>query len=154
MIVAASLRGGPFEAVQQLIDAGELGILVEQALLLEGVGHFRNHVAADAAQIGQRREDPDRRRTKRDDAEHFDRVAGSPPGQEVVGQRPLVGIDTFDAADLLDHEAERRVDEVLIQLAAADAGREGHLSHFARHAGAEPQGGSDDTLGERKKVRS
>ena len=92
-----------------------------------------------AAQVGQSREDPDGRRAKGDDAKHFDRVARSPPGEEIVRERSLGVVNTLDASDLLDQVPERRVHEVLIQLAAADAIRKGDLSHFARHPGAEPQ---------------
>ena len=110
-------------------------------------------MATHAAEVGQSREDPHRRRTKRDDAKHFDRVTGSPPGEEIRPGAVLGFVNTFNASDLLDQEPERGVDEVLIQLAAADAVRKGDLSHFARHAGAEPQRGSDESLREGKQIR-
>ena len=105
---------------------------------------------ADAAEVRQSREDPHRRGAKRDDAEHFDRVAGRPPRQEVVGQRALGGVNTLYASDLLDEEPKSRVHEVLIQLAAADAVGQNDLSQFTRDAGAESQRGSKQSLRKRK----
>ena len=56
------------------------------------------------------------------------------------------------AADLLGQEAKRRVDEILIELAAADARRNRHFADLAGHARAEPEHGPGDTLGKRQQV--
>src|SRR4029453_8810073 len=85
-------------------------------------------------------------------AKHFDRVARSSPGEEIVGQRSFGVVNAVDASDLLDQVAERCVHEVLIQLAVADAIWKSDLSHFTRNSGAEPQYRSDEPLGEGKQI--
>jgi hypothetical protein len=70
--------------------------------------------------------------------------------EKVVGQRALSGVDALYASDLLDQVPKRRVHEVLIQLAAANACRKNDLSEFTRDSGAEPQRGSDESFRNRK----
>ena len=142
---------GSFQAVQHLIDGGKLCVLIQQALRLERIRHFRDQLPAYAAKVRHSREDPDGRRAKGDDAKHFDRVARSPPGEEIIRQRLPVVVNTFYASDLLDQVPERGVHDVLIQLALADPIRKRDLSHFARHSGAEPQDGSSQSLGDPNK---
>ena len=67
-----------------MIDAGKLRVFVQQAFRFECLRNFRNQIPAHTAKIGECREDPYRRRTKRHDAERFDGVAGGPAHQEVL----------------------------------------------------------------------
>ena len=78
-----------FQRVQQLIDRGKLRVLFEEALRIERVGDLRNQIPAHAAEVSERRQDPDGRRAEGDDAKHFDCVTRSPPGEEITRQRPL-----------------------------------------------------------------
>ena len=85
-MVDGQARRGPLEAVQHLLDAREVRVLLEQALRLERVGDLGDQVPPHAADVRERREHPDRRGAEGDDAERFDGVAGGTADQEVVGQ--------------------------------------------------------------------
>ncbi len=123
-----------------------MGVFLQQALGLQRVGHFRNQVPPHAAQVRQCREHPDGRRAKRDDAEHFHGIARRAPGEKVIRQRFVGLVNALRASHLLDQKPERRVHEVLVQLAAANTFGKGDLSDFTRDAGSDPQRGSDQSL--------
>ena len=122
-------------------------------MCLERVGDLGDQLPPHAADVRQRREHPDRRGAEGDDAERFDRIAGGAAGEEILRQPAVRLVHALDAADLFDQELERRVDEVLIQTAAADRRRHGDLADLARHAGPEPKHGADEALRQRQKVR-
>ena len=69
---------------------------------------------APSAYVGKGRENPHRRCAKGDDAQYLDGVAGGPSGEEIVGQCRAGGVDSLDAANLLDQKMQRRIDEVSI----------------------------------------
>jgi hypothetical protein len=56
------------------------------------------------------------------------------------------------AANLLDEEPKRGIDEVLIQLAGTNARGKRDLPHFARHARAEPNRRPQHALGDGQQV--
>jgi hypothetical protein len=117
-------------------------------LLLQCIGDLGNQLAAGAAHIGERRKDPHRRCAKRDDAENLDGVAGSPPREEILLQRIRLPVHPLDAANLLDDEAQRRVDEVPVKLAAAHGIGQDDFTNFACRPRAEPQRRAHDPLGQ------
>ena len=75
------------------------------------------------------------------------------PREKILGQRIAPGIDAVDFSNLLDEKPQRRINEVLIELALAKCGRQRDLSNFARHTGAEAEGGPDQSFGQRQEIR-
>jgi hypothetical protein len=146
-------RRRALEAVEQLIDAVNLHVLVEKAFGLQRVGNFRNEMSADPAHIRERRKHPDGRCPECNDAQRFERVARRPSRQKLLRQCVNGGIRALYAADLFDQESERRIYEVSIQFASPYLDRNGKLPHFPHNARTEAEGRTDDTLRQGDQVR-
>lgn len=145
-------RRRAFQPFQQLIDAGDLHVLLEKPLLFQRIGNLRNEMPPDAAHVCECRENPYGRRAERHDAGDLERVAGGAPDEKVFGELFVRRVDTFGAAYLFDQEPERRVDEVSIELTTANADRNSDFSDLADDAGAKAQQGADEPLGQRDEV--
>jgi hypothetical protein len=144
--------GGALEPIEQLIGSRELHVSVEQSLSFERVSDFGNQMTSHAADIGERRQHPYGRGSKRDDAEHLDGVPRGPSHQKVIGQRVAARIHAFGAANLFDEESQRGVHQVLIQPGPSKRRGKNNLTGLARRARAEPEGRANDPLGKRKQV--
>ena len=86
------------------------------------------------------------RRAKRDDAQYFDDVSCRPPREKVLGECPVGPIHAFNPTDLFDHEPQRRIDEVLIELTPPYTVGKGEFAYFADNAGAQSERRSSDAL--------
>jgi len=125
-------RRGSLEPVQPSDRRRERAFLFQQACAFESgrrfpesdAGHAQTSASAARIQTGDAR--------KATMPSTSTAVAGGPSDEEVVGarRRPL---NTLDAADLLDQEAERRIHEVLIELTVTDASAARSLRLHARH---------------------
>ena len=134
------------QAAEHMVDALEVRVFFQETLRLERIGDFGNQAAAHATHISQCREHPDRRDSKGDNTQQFNCVTGTAPREKVLGRRLLGGKHAFGAANPFDYEAQRHLDEVLVQLRAAHALRKHDLADFTEQAGAEGKRRPDDAL--------
>ena len=109
-------------------------------------------MAPQAAHVGQGGEHPYRRGAKRDDAQGFDGVAHGAAREEIVGQFLAGAVNAFDLADLLDEEAQRRVDQVLVQARLAHRSGQRDISDFASHTGAKTHDRSHQSFRQRRQI--
>src|SRR5580704_976402 len=75
------------------------------------------------------------------------------PDKKVLSLRCLGAVDAFGAPDLLDHIAQCRVHQALVQLAAAHGPRQRDLADFTQQAGAEAKRRADHAFRKRQQVR-
>ena len=146
------LAGAALETREQLVHRGERVVRCEQAFLLQALRDLGDELAAEAGDVGERREHPDRRRAKRDDAHELDAVARGPAQQKVLAELLFVRLRAWHTADVFDEELQRDVDEAAIETAAAKADRQRDGSDFAHGAGGERRRGTDYSLRQRRGV--
>src|SRR5882762_7643048 len=125
------------------MDVLELSLLLQKALFLQCVGDLRDQSPPEAAEIGKRREYPYWRDAKRRDAEQLYGMTHAAPCKKVLRLRHFAGVNALCAADLLDHVAQRRVREGLVQLAAAHGSWQRYLANFTQQSGAKAQRRAD-----------
>ena len=104
------MAAGGFQPVQHLLHGLEAGVNGQQTFLLERFGDFLNQFAPASRGVGQRRQHPDGRSLKRQNAEQFNAVTGCAFKEEVLCQPTLGGVDAFHLSNFLDQEAQGDVD--------------------------------------------
>jgi len=140
------------QAVEQLTDVLELRFLLQEALFLQCLGDLWDQAPPEAAEIGKCREYPYWRDAKRRDAEQLYGMTHAAPRKKVLRLRHFAGVDALCAADLLDHVAQRRVHEGLVQLAAAHGSWQRYLANFTQQSGAKAQRRADHAFRKRQEV--
>src|SRR5262245_32691068 len=131
------MSGAALEALQQLLHRRESLAGFEQSLFLESGRDLGNQLTPEPRDVGERSKNPNGRSAKRDDAHELDAVASSAPQQKIFAEPLLVACCRRNAADVLDQELQRDVDEAAIEMAATQTDRKRHRGNLAQRAGRE-----------------
>ena len=140
------LARAALEPAEELFHRRERAVRREQTFFLEAFGDLGNQLPAEAGDVGERREHPHRRGAERDHAHELDAVAGCTAQQEVLAERREVRVGGLHAADVLDQELQRDVDEAAIETTATKADRQRHRRDLADGAGCKRGGRAHDAL--------
>ena len=122
--------------------------------LLHRLGDLLHDLPAGAGDVGQRRQDPDRRGAESDQASQFEPMARGAPQQEISGQLAFGRIHALNLAHLLDHETQRDLDHGLISFGATDSGGNRHAAHLPHQPAGQSGAGTHQPFGQRKQVNT
>ena len=131
------LRRAALETFEQLVHRRERARRFEQSFLLQNLRALRNQVPAEAAEIRERRQHPDGRRAKRENAHELDAVTGRAAQQEVLAELAIACVHHVHFADALDQELQGCVDEAAIDPPPPHADGQHHAGRLAHEARGE-----------------
>ncbi len=149
LTVLASCAALPFEPLEQLLHRRERVAGAEQAFALQFGRDAGNDAATESAHVCQRGKHPHRRCAEREDAHDLDSVAGGTAQQEVLAELLVGWGAAANLTDVGNQECERHVDEIAVQLAAAQAERQCHGSYLMHDARAQGRSRTHETFGQR-----